>query len=267
MPLPQSSWSGGGRNIFRDNPVTVVILGLLVLGFLATLIAPADTLGLLAYIPFHLPNMISGVVTFPFAFSDILSLLFGGYALWLFGASLERSWGARLYITFIVLANAGMVFLWTAGALLNGHVSGVVSGPWPMVFSIIVGWAWLNPEENIIFFILPMKAKWLGWLDIVILFFSFPLSHGASGGWVLLLGFFAMGGVAVAYLFAKFRRDWVWILRPKSRPQPSRRVIRHPSSTFIGALTRPYREWQRRRRIAYLQKTIHLDEEDAGQAK
>jgi hypothetical protein len=110
-------------------------------------------------------------------------------------------------------------------------------------------------------FVLPLKAKWIGWLDIALLYFLFPLGQGVAGPAIFILGFFALGSVAVAYAFARYHRDWAWILRSDYRQKPNRRVLRHPSSTFFGSLTRPWREWQRRRRIAYLQKTIRFDED------
>ncbi|MHB0938689.1 MAG: rhomboid family intramembrane serine protease [Armatimonadota bacterium] len=270
--MPQSDWSRG-KSFFSTTPVTKVILALMAVGFLASIIAAGSLealLRLLAYIPFFFPNMLTGIFTHPFVFygaGSILHLLITGWIFWMFGGSLERSWGPRMFTIFLAGASAASVLVWTVGAVLFG-ANAIIGGPWLLLSAVIVAWAWLNPEETILFmFVLPMKAKWLGWLDIALLFFMFPLGQGVNGAKLFVLGFFALGGVAVAYAFARYHRDWAWVLRPQNRSKPNRRVLRHPSSTFVGAMTRPWREWQRRRRIAYLQKTLHIEEEDAGQAK
>jgi len=254
-------------------PVTKVILGLMAVSFLASIISHGASNLPLVYIPFTLPNMLTGLIGHPFVFGgarDIINLLITGWMLWMFGGSLERSWGPWRYIIFLVAACAMAALVWTVGISIF-HLdpqAAIIGGPWLLLSAIVVAWAWLNPEETILFmFVLPIKAKWLGWLDILLLFFLFPSSQGVGGIWLFLLGFFAMGGVAVAYAFARYHRDWAWILRPQNHSKPNRRVLRHPSSTFVGAMMRPWREWQRRRRIAYLQRTLHIEEEDAGQAK
>ena len=136
--------------------------------------------------------------------------------------------------------------------------------PWMMISSVIVAWAWLNPEQTILFwFVLPLKAIWIGWLDIVLLYFLFPSSRGVAGWPVFILGFFALGGVGVALGYDWYRRKWGWIPRNRAPKQPSRnKPIRHPSSTPWGLLTRPLREWQRRRRIAQLQRTFRFEDEE-----
>ena len=267
MPVPQPSWGSRGERFFSTIPVTKVILLLMAVTFLVNISTSSRLSGLLLYIPLHFPNGLTGLVTYPFVIGSIITLLFSGYMMYMFGGSLERSWGRRLYFIFITSATATAALVWTVGAsIFNLPLEdAILRGPWLTVSAVVVAWAWLNPEETImLWFVLPIKAKWVGWLTIVILYFTFPRPMGIQ---FFILGFFAMGGVAVAYAYARYKRDWEWILQPQNRAKPNRRVLRHPSSTFVGALTRPWREWQRRRRIAYLQKTLHIEEEDAGQAK
>jgi len=272
MAVPQSDWSRG-RNFFSTMPVTKVIVGLMAISFLAGILTRGAVNLYLVYVPFILPNMLTGLIGHPFAFGgqdDLINLLISGLMIYWFGGSLERSWGPRLYIAFLVTASAIAALVWTAGIFVFQQDPGtaVIAGPWLLVASVIVAWAWLNPEETILFwFVLPLKAKWIGWLDIVLLFFLFPSMHHVTGPVLFILGFFALGGVGVAYAFARYHRDWAWILRPQYRARPNRRVLHHPSSSVAGALLRPWREWQRRRRIAHLQRTLHIEEEDTGQSR
>jgi len=269
MAVPQPSWGSRGHNFFLSIPITKVIVLLMAVSFLANIVSQGALGNLLVYVPFQFPNGLTGLFTYPFVFGrqDILNLLISGLMVYWFGGSLERSWGQRLYFIFLTSATATAALVWTVGTSLFrlSLQDSIIAGPWLMVASIIVAWAWLNPEETILlWFVLPVKAKWVGWLTIILLYFSYPRVGGIL---FFVLGFFAMGGVAVAYAYARYKRDWEWILRPQNRSKPNRRVIRHPSSTFTGALTRPWREWQRRRRIAYLQRTLRIEDDGPGQAK
>jgi hypothetical protein len=135
----------------------------------------------------------------------------------------------------------------------------VLASPWLLISTTVVAWAWLNPEATVLFFfVIPMKAKWIGWLDIALLYFMFPPHIGALQ---FILGFFALGGVAVAYGYTRYRQVWGWIPRRPKEPA-TRRSLRHPAANPFQALLRPFREWQRRRRIAYLKRTFHLDDDD-----
>ena len=265
MAIGQPNWSRK-QDFFREIPVTKIILMLWALVFLTTIAIPAPVLRLLAFIPGAMPNTITGLITYPlliFGPGEIINLLISGYMLWLFGGSLERGWGARTYLLLLIAANAAAALLWSLGVFIFSGRLVVLAGPWLMISSVIVAWAWINPEETImLWFVLPLKAKWIGWLDIALLYFLFPSSQGARGWPVFILGFFALGGVAVAYGYDWYRRRWGWI--PRRRQPASRKVIRHPSSTPFGAALRPFREWQRRRRIARLQRSFHLDDDEKG---
>ena len=200
MAVPDQGWTRG-QDFFRTTPATVVIMAIWVLVFLATIIDTRIGL-LLAYIPTKFPNAITGLVTYPlliFGPGEIINLLFAGFMLYQFGGSLERGWGTRTYVLFLLASNIAAALLWTAGFFLFAHELPMMMGPWLMISSVIVAWAWINPDETILFwFVLPLKARWIGWLTIVLLYFLYPHSQGVGGWPLFILGFFALGGVAVA---------------------------------------------------------------------
>ncbi len=261
MAGPQQGWTRG-QEFFRSTPATVVIIALWVVVFLAAIITSGSIFHFLEYNPFSMPNAITGLVTYPLIIGGIINLLINGLMLYWFGGSLERGWGTRTYVLFLLAANVAAALLWTLGCALFGGLA-ILASPWLMISSVIVAWAWLNPEQTILFwFVLPLKARWIGWLDIVLLYFLFPSSQGVGGWRFFLLGFFALGGVGVAIGYDWYRRKWGWIPRRPRESKPSRRVIRHPSSTPLGVMMRPVREWQRRRRIAKLERTFNFDDEE-----
>jgi hypothetical protein len=245
-----------GEDFFREIPATKVILIAMAASFLVGLLWP-PLQGLLAFRP-DIPNLVTGLVTYPFVFgNDIIGLLLSGLMMFWFGGSLERSWGLRTYVLFLLGTTVAAIVVWEIGnfLLLGGLVSWF--GPWLMISSVIVAWAWLNPQATILFmFVLPMRAIWIGWLDIVLLYFMMP--GGVSGPRRFLLGFFALGGVALAIAFVKYQKQWGWI--PRKPRAKTVKPVRHPASGPFGLLLRPYREWQRRRRIAQLERTFKLDD-------
>jgi len=264
----QPGWTRG-QEFMRYIPATVVIIALWVLVFLATILAP-NTIGpLLAFTPIRFPAALLGLITYPLLIGgsgDIINLFIVSFMLYQFGGSLERSWSTRPYVLFLLASNIAAAVLWTIGLSLFGQIP-ILGGPWLMISTVIVAWAWVNPEETILFmFVLPMKARWIGWLDIAVLFFLFPHSQRVGGWPIFILGFFALGGVAVAIGYDWFRRTWGWIPRRRGS-KPARRIIRHPSSTLLGVLLRPYREWQRRRRITKLERTFRFNDDEKRKGK
>ncbi len=249
--------------------MTKVILLAWVAVFLLEIFTGGGIDMLLAFHPVIFPNAITGLVTYPLivGYANIFGLLITGLVFYWFGGSLERSWGPRRFLIFLLLANVAAALVWEIGIFLFTGGPGGVGGPWFMLSSVIVAWAWLNPEATImLWFILPMKAKWIGWLDIALLYVLMPLGY-VSGLMILLMGFFALGGAAVGYAYARWERRWGWVprqprearatpvLRPSSPPIPIRRRV-----TLLDRLFAPVREWKRRRNIERLRKTWKLDD-------
>lgn len=77
------------------------------------------------------------------------------YLIYMIGSSLERAWG-NFKFTFYVL-------LGVAGAWLACFIAGS-SGATALYFSLFFAFAYLYPDmELLLFFVLPVKVKWLGW--------------------------------------------------------------------------------------------------------
>jgi hypothetical protein len=86
-------------------------------------------------------------------------LFFAFYIFYLIGSSLEREWGAfryNLYILVGYLLTIAMSFIAPAAEITNYYFLG----------GIFLAFATLFPNlEFRLFFILPVKVKWLGWLS------------------------------------------------------------------------------------------------------
>ncbi len=218
---------------------------------------------LLAFVPGMMPSMITGLVTYPLLVGgDFIWVLIDCIVFYWFGSSLERSWGWKGYLIFLLGSTVTSAICWQAGLFLLQQPLHPMSSPWMLISSCVVAWAWLNPGETVLFwFVLPLRAKWIAWITIAILFFDYPLSAIGPHILVPVLGLFALGGVGFTWGYIWYQRKGAWIPYRRSANAPTgSRPMQHPSSGLFGALLRPYRDWQRRRRIAKLKRTFKFDD-------
>ena len=102
-----------------------------------------------------------------------LFLAFFWYIFWMMSSALESAWGVFRFNVFLL---AGIV-LSIIGAFLGQFISPstfIVISPYFLYLSVFFAFATLHPNiEFLIFFILPMKVKWLAWFVAVITALSF----------------------------------------------------------------------------------------------
>lgn len=227
-----------------DCPVTWAVLAANALTFVVAFVGGGSLLTLQFYAP-ELPQRPWTAFTYPLlGVGNLFWLLIGGYVLWLFGGSLERAWGWRGYTIFLFATSGSTaVALWLASVLLGS--SAVLVGFSMPLAAVTVAWAAINPYERVLlYFALPLEARWLGILVAVFVVISQPFP----------MGIFALAGCAVA----------VWYVRQgrylSVRAGGPRRVTRE------GALTlNPfawYRRWRLGRQFRRLTKRIKRDDSD-----
>ena len=95
---------------------------------------------------------------------NLLFLALSLYFYWMIGSTLEREWGSVKFTVFYLM-----------GVLLNALL-GFLTGFATMTYvnlSLFFAFATLYPNTQfLVFFIIPVKAKWLAWLDAAIFAFS-----------------------------------------------------------------------------------------------
>jgi membrane associated rhomboid family serine protease len=164
-------------------PVTKVFVLICVAVFCAQLLLGRWIEGLFALWPLASGNFMPWqVLSYAFLHGDIGHLLFNMLGLWMFGSELERLWGQKRYIRFLVasaLAAALVQIVWTMVVGLRVPTVGA-SGA---LFGLLLAFGMLFPNRIIVPLIppIPMKAKYF-----VAIF----------GGLELLLGFLGGSGVA-----------------------------------------------------------------------
>lgn len=130
------------------------------------------------------------LLTFMFVPSSLqpFSLLLSLYFYWWIGNALTRAWGDFRFTVYIL---AGMV-----GAWLSCFITGAASSS-GLFLSLFFAYAWMWPDQQVLlFFILPIKMKWMGWVSLamwVLQFITGTLSTRVSlvfglAGFLLFFG-------------------------------------------------------------------------------
>ncbi len=141
------------------------------------------------------------VVTYAFLHGGLAHLFFNMLGLWMFGAELERLWGARRYLELLlasVISAALVQLLFTA---LIGSYSPTV-GASGGLFGLLLAFGMLFPNRVImpLFPPIPMKAR-----TFVIFFGGLELLFGLSGG-SGVAHFAHLGGMLGAWLMISWWR-------------------------------------------------------------
>jgi membrane associated rhomboid family serine protease len=181
-------------------------------------------------------------VTYAFTHAEVLHFLFNMLGLYFLGPPLEERWGGRGFIKFYVVAALG-------GAVFELFTGGKVLGASAAINGLLLAWALIWPETQILFFgIIPIKVKWLALGSAV---FSLMNAAGGGGGGVAHLAH--LGGFVSAFLYlkspwapdawgnvpsrAKPKKKasaltaWMGKRRAEAQPAASATVTPHPSSS------------------------------------
>ena len=135
--------------------------------------------------------------------AEILFAVFEFYLLWLFGTGLENRWGSFRFNAFFFI---GMLFSAVAGCF-----TGIADNEF-IFTSIFLAFAILYPNfEMLLFFIIPVKIKWLGWLTAAGLLLWFIIGEWTSRVQILaslanLFLFF--GGNCFRHLSPHFKKQY-----------------------------------------------------------
>lgn len=138
-----------------------------------------------------------------------LMIVFILYFYFMVGGALENAWGSFRFDVFYFM---GMIGVWIS-MLLTGY-----GNNYYLNLSLFLAFAILYPDyQFLLFFIIPVKAKWLAVADLVMLLLAFIFSGSWSSRLAIFLSlaniFLFFGKSAIAYIkneiyFSKTRRVW-----------------------------------------------------------
>ncbi|MFN3325907.1 MAG: rhomboid family intramembrane serine protease [Bryobacteraceae bacterium] len=166
----------------------------------------------------------------PFGFGHIL---FNMLTLWMFGTSLERTWGTRRFLQYYFLCGVGAGVCVVIGNLLFGTLDTRTIGASGAIYGLLLAFGMLFPNTTVYFsFLFPIKAKYFVMILGAIAFLS---SLGATGGGVSHVAH--LGGMIFGFLYLKSRRTDI---------------------DLFGSIDRWYRQWKiqraKRKFQVYLRK-------------
>jgi membrane associated rhomboid family serine protease len=142
------------------------------------------------------------LVTYLFLHGDLLHILLNMLFLWMLGSELERFWGRREFLKyyFITGCGAGLV-----SVLVQPSLTRPTIGASGAIFGLIVGFAMVFPEREILFmFLIRMKAKHFAVLAAgieLVMIWQMPDAPVAR--------FAHLGGLAIGYVYLT-RERWLY---------------------------------------------------------
>lgn len=173
--------------------LTMILIAGMVATFLGSLLNPQ----LAELLEFRPKAVLQGEIWRLFTFivlpgTDVspnpLSLLFFVFyliILHLMGSALESTWGSFRFNVFVLIAYLASIGFSVVAAVFVGDDAAGTN--FFLYGSMFLAFAWLFPDfEIMLFFFLPVKVKWLGLLNVVILAFTFAsgLVTFNNGGWL-----------------------------------------------------------------------------------
>ena len=182
------------RKVTVRNLMLFIVIGTAIVWLLDYIVGYKTGVYISNYLYFNKELILQGevwrVVTFVFVPTDSRPLFFAiaMYFYWLIGTGLENEWGAFRFDVFY--------FIGFVGNVLFGFITGYATVEY-LHMSMFIAYAILNPEERVlVFFLIPVKMKWLAILDAVLLIVIFIL-----GGWKIKVAL-AVAFVNLAVFFA-----------------------------------------------------------------
>ncbi len=208
-----------------SNLMRVIVAGNIAV-YVLMLLTQNNDANALNFLTFNLNALLHGeiwrLVTFVFvpAYSRPISLLISLYFYYWIGSTLERQWGTAkfnlYYISGALLTVLGVVL----ASLITGNHYLTVAGTGYVNLSMFFAFAFLFPDTTVLlFFILPIKMKWLAYLDAGVFAFGIisALGQGDWAGVVLPI---------VALLnFAVFIWPEVHYLKERAKYRSSRKTV------------------------------------------
>ena len=207
------------------NLMRVIVIGNVAV-YVLMLLTQANDANALSFLTFNLNALLHGevwrLVTFVFvpAYSSPFALLISLYFYYWIGSTLERQWGTAkfnlYYISGALLTVLGVVL----ASLITGNPYLTAAGTGYVNLSMFFAFATLVPDTTVLlFFILPVRMKWLAYLDGALFAFDIIKAIGAHNWAGVVLPIVALLN------FAVFIWPEVHYLKERAKYQNSRKTV------------------------------------------
>lgn len=207
------------------NLMRVIVIGNVAV-YVLMLLTQANDANALSFLTFNLNALLHGevwrLVTFVFVpgYSSPFALLISLYFYYWIGSTLERQWGTAkfnlYYISGALLTVLGVVL----ASLITGNPYLTAVGTGYVNLSMFFAFAFLFPDTTVLlFFILPVRMKWLAYLDGALFAFDIIKAIGAHNWAGVVLPIVALLN------FAVFIWPEVHYLKERAKYQNSRKTV------------------------------------------
>ena len=207
------------------NLMRVIVCGNVAV-YVLMLLTQSNDVNALNFLTFNLHALLRGevwrLVTFVFvpAYSSPFSLLISLYFYYWIGSTLEQQWGSAkfnlYYFSGMLLTVLGVVL----ASLITGNPYLTAAGTGYVNLSMFFAFAFLFPDTTVLlFFILPVKMKWLAYLDGALFAFDIIKAIGAHNWAGVVLPIVALLN------FAVFIWPEVHYLKERAKYQNSRKTV------------------------------------------
>ena len=143
------------------------------------------------------------LITYQFMHGDFSHIFFNMFTLWMFGMELENNWGSKKFLFFYLLCGtvAGLAHLFITPLLTNDLAPTI--GASGAIFGVMVAFAMMFPDRYIyIYFLIPVKAKYLIAFMVVL---EFLFVNSSQGGNIAHLAH--LGGAVAGLIYVLIDRN------------------------------------------------------------
>ena len=157
------------------------------------------------------------MATYPLVQTGLMHLLFDGLVIWFIGSEIEKIWGGKFYLKFLLVSlfSAGVFYLLFALFFSTGFPLVGITG---ISYALLLSYAVLFPQRILTFMLIfPMPAKYFCLLLIGILLFSGLMSNNLASWGHLGAMFGAFGQMYMMALYRQGKDPWVAIFKITSR--------------------------------------------------
>ncbi|MCX8124002.1 MAG: rhomboid family intramembrane serine protease [Spirochaetes bacterium] len=169
--------------------------------------------------------------TYMFLHGNFLHIFFNMFALWMFGSDLEDLFGSKNFMRFYLYSGVG------AGlciALMNAYIfehyeyNPITIGASGAIYALLLAYGMIWPNrEVLLYFLFPIKMKYLVLIFGAIEFFGTLASASGAGGGISHIGHF--GGLVTGFILlkTKFWYKKKEVFNPFNRLLRSYRLAQH----------------------------------------
>lgn len=202
----ESSTFQPNQTMFNLPPVTRSIIIANVLAFLLELMLGAKLIVLFALWPLGPQFLPWQIVTYAFLHGSVTHLLFNMFAVYMFGADMERIWGGKRYLTYYLLCAVSAALAQLLVSMGTGAYYPTL-GASGAVFGLLLAFAWYFPHRQIMLLIppVPMPARLF-----VAVYGVLELVLGVTGTQAGVAHFAHLGGLAGGFLMLHYWKKSRW---------------------------------------------------------